>query len=94
MDRLDIERLGGLAGIGLPGSRIRSQGSLDLATLAPADRATVHALFSDPPPPARPLPDAFRYRLTRHTPAGVSTIEVADHQVPGIISATVRDVLA
>jgi len=94
MDRLDIERLGGLAGIGLPGSRIRSQGTLDLARLAPADRAAVYALFSSPPAGTAPQPDAFRYRLTRHTPAGATTIEVAEQHLPAAVCASVRDVLA
>lgn len=44
-DHLDVERLGGLAGMGLPGSRIRSHGRLNGHQLAVADRQQLASLF-------------------------------------------------
>jgi len=68
MDRLLVERLGGLAGLGGPRSRIRSCGELDLKSLSAADRRAVANLFlsyahptgqspGGAPPPGQTTPD-------------------------------------
>ena len=95
MDELKIERLGGLGGFGLPGSHVRSEGTLATAQLPAAVRAEVDQLFADPdahrgPSPAR---DAFRYRITRTTPQGSQTIEVPESVVPDELQASVTDEL-
>ncbi len=87
-----VERLGGFAGFGLPGSRLRSRGHVDAAHLAAADRTALAALF-EKTPATPPMPDAFRYRLTRQTPAGPQTVEVAEQHVPESVKGCVSDEL-
>jgi hypothetical protein len=92
MGELTIERIGGLAGFGLPGSRIRSRGVLASETLSPADQAAVEALFrSGGRTGAPPVPDGFRYRLTRTTPKGPETIEAPEAAVPAALRDAVKD---
>ena len=62
MERLQIERIGGIAGFG--GPHLKSRGEVRLAELSPADRQAVESLFADPQHvmPAHPgEADAFRY---------------------------------
>jgi emfourin len=92
MGRLEVERLGGFAGFGSPGSHLRSRGRIDTDDLVPADRKTVNALFDAPPGGANP-PDAFRYRLTRQTAHGPQTVEVPEQHVPVAVRAIVKDEL-
>ena len=90
MDRLKIERVGGLAGFG--GPHLKSRGELALTDLSSADHKTVEALFANPKSVAAPPPgqaDAFRYRITR----GTETIEVPEHAVPAAIRNSVKDTL-
>ena len=91
MDKFEIERLGGLAGFGGPGSRLRSQGSLEASQLSPADRRSIDELFAHPMPSANPVTDGFRYRLTRHTNEGTQTVEVAEQHVPDALKKSVKD---
>ena len=90
MDRLKIERVGGVAGFG--GPHLKSRGEVALSDLSPADQKTVESLFADPKkvPAAHPgQADAFSYRITR----GSQTIEVPEHAVPSTIKSSVKDVL-
>jgi hypothetical protein len=94
VDRLQIERIGGLAGFG--GPHLKSRGELALSDLSPADRQALEELFSDPRKAAPPHPgeaDAFRYRITRQTAAGAQTIELPGNAVPAALKDSVRDVL-
>lgn len=93
MDRLQIERLGGLAGFGGPGSRIKSKGEVGVADLSPADRQVVADLFDKKTAVPPPKPDVFRYRITRQTPAGAQTIEVPEEIVPPPLRDSVKDTL-
>jgi hypothetical protein len=93
MDELKIERFGGLAGMGLPGSRIKSRGQLAMSSLSAAERKAVEALFDDKAKPQAPMPDGFRYRITRHTPKGPQTVEVAGHRVPLALQNSIVDEL-
>jgi hypothetical protein len=90
MTRLDIERVGGMAGFG--GPNLKSTGQIASAKLAPADRAAVEALFANPPAEAAG-PDEFSYRLTRQTPSGPETIQVPERHVPAAVRSTVKDEL-
>ena len=90
---LKIERLGGLAGIGLPGSRIRSQGQVDPSTLPPHDQKTVESLFADNHRSTPDVTDGFRYRLTRKTSGGDQSVEVPEHLMPPILVSAVKDEL-
>jgi hypothetical protein len=94
MDRLQIERIGGIVGFG--GPHLKSRGEVALSDLSPADRQAVESLFANP---QRAMPghpgeaDAFRYRITRQTATGTQTIEVPGNAVPAALRDSVRDVL-
>ena len=45
MGTVKIEKIGGLAGYGLPGSRLKSSGETAISALSPADQAWVEASF-------------------------------------------------
>ena len=92
MDELFIERIGGVAGFGLPGARIRSRGRCEVSALSANDQAAVEKLFAKGGAQARQRgPDAFRYRITRQTVDGPQTIEAPEHAVPQAIASSVRD---
>ncbi len=95
MGRLKIERIGGLAGFGLPGSKLKSTGEQDIEALSAADRAAVEALFHGKAQPQKPGPerDAFRYRLTRDKNGQDETVEVPESAVPPAIKSCVTDKL-
>ena len=92
-----IERKGWLAGFGLPNSRIRSRGSVDLRTLSPGDQQAIESLFVGKTPIAKPASpvqaDAFHYHLTMTTADGEKTVIVPEHQVPEAIRDAVQDEL-
>lgn len=92
MDKIEVERIGGFAGFGGPGSRIRSRGELALDTLPSADRQAMDALFASGGGGSG-VPDGFRYRITRTTASRTETIEVPEADVPAAIRASVRDEL-
>ena len=93
-DRLTIERLGGLGGFGMAGSRIRSEGEVSMAALSHADCAALDALFERPPASTPRKSDSFVYRLTRRVGAEPQTIEVAEDHVPVAVRNCVKDRLA
>jgi len=93
MDRIQIERTGGFAGFGLPGSHVQSRGEMALSELSPADRTAIDALFDGKGGAEPSMPDGFRYRITRKTATGTETIEVPEHKVPAAIKDSVKDVL-
>jgi hypothetical protein len=95
MGTLKIERIGGLAGFGLPGSKLRSSGEQDISALSAADQASVDALFRNPTGPQRPgqMPDAFKYRLTRTKNGQNQTVEVPESAVPAALKDCVSDEL-
>jgi hypothetical protein len=94
MAKLHVERVGGLAGFGGAGSHIRSHGEVDTSGLCAAEQQAIEALFHShrkaKPSQAR---DAFRYRISRMTPAGVETVEVPEQIVPPALSQCVKDEL-
>ena len=95
MSTLKIERIGGLAGFGVPGSRIKSSGEVAIAALSAADQAQVETLFKDPAAQQKPGPerDAFRYRITRVKDGKEQTVEAPEAAVPHAIKACVSDKL-
>jgi hydroxypyruvate isomerase len=98
-DELHIERLGGLAGMGLPSSRLRSEGRVASEGLSAADRQAVDHLFTTKPRAAAAsrsrgaVRDGFRYRITRTAADGTQVVvEVADEaQVPRVLLDSIRD---
>jgi len=95
MDTLKIERIGGFAGFGLPGSKLRSTGEQAMSALSPADQATVEALFRNPKGAQGTGHErvAFRYRITRTVKGKDQTVEVAESAVPPALKACVSDKL-
>jgi len=93
LERLQIERLGGLAGFGGPGSRIKSKGEVGMSDLSAADQRAVADLFDNKTPIPPPKPDAFRYRITRQTAQGTQAIEVPEDVVPPALRNSVKDTL-
>ncbi|MFO1219186.1 MAG: protealysin inhibitor emfourin [Burkholderiaceae bacterium] len=94
MTRVQVERLGGLAGFGTSRSHLRSRGEVDPARLSEADCRALEALFEPAAPAAAAArPDAFRYRLTRQHGGREQCVEVAEDLVPHAVRACVRDEL-
>lgn len=93
-ESLAIERTGGIAGYGSPGSRVRSRGRVALESLSEADRRSVEALFGAGGAGRHPThPDGFVYRITRTGKSGPETVEVPEAAVPAAIVACVKDEL-
>ena len=93
MNTLKIERIGGLAGFGLPGSKVQSSGEQSISALSPADQASVEALFQNPPLQEEQQRDAFRYRITRTVKGNKQTVEVPESAVPPALKACITDKL-
>jgi hypothetical protein len=92
---LTIERVGGVGGFGLPGSRIRSRGTRPFASLSAEAQAKVEELFRTTGQNAArpPVADGFHYRITRQTPHGEETVEVPEAVVPVELQSSVKDEL-
>ena len=93
MDEIKVERFGGLAGVGLPGSHVKSRGHVALSALSAKDQAKVAALFEAEAADAPDAPDAFYYHLTRDTPKGPQTVRVAHDALPEAVEGCVVDEL-
>lgn len=91
--RIDVERFGGLAGYGMPGSHIRSRGHVLAQDLNPSEQALLRELFLAPAEAPTWVRDAFRYHLTRQSDCGPQTVIVAESMVPEPIRDCVRDEL-
>jgi hypothetical protein len=95
MGVLKIEKIGGLAGFGMSGSSLRSNGEQAISALSAGDRASVEALFDNPQGRrgSGQERDGFRYRITRTTDGRDQTIEVPESAVPSALKACVSDKL-
>jgi hypothetical protein len=93
VNRLEIERIGGIAGFG--GPHLKSRGEVALSELTPADRQAVEDMFNNPQRGRQRAgaADAFRYRITRQTAAGPQTIELPEDAVPAALRDSVRNVI-
>lgn len=91
--RIDVERLGGLAGYGMPDSRLRSRGHVMAEDLSATDLTAVGELFLRPAETPGWVRDAFRYYLTRQSDCGPQTVIVPEISVPEAIRNCVRDEL-
>jgi hypothetical protein len=95
---LHIERLGGLAGMGLPASHLRSEGRLAADALSETDRAAVDRLFTHQPATRRaasPVRDGLRYRITRTSASGAPEVVevVTESQLPQALLDCIHDTL-
>ena len=94
MDRIHVEKVGGLGGFGGTGGKLRSIGELEVSRLSEHDRNAIEALFGNRDPQSArkdEMRDEFRYRITRVTTAGAQTIEVPERHVPEAVRACVID---
>jgi hypothetical protein len=95
-DQLLIERLGGFAGMGLPGSHIRSQAMVAGKALSTEESRSVAALFATPPQAGAAAvkgADGFRYRLTLRRNHKVQKIEVSEAALLVSLQERVQDEL-
>ena len=95
-DQLEIERLGGFAGMGLPGSHIRSRAVLRGSELSDEERRSVDDLFktrTGAAPPPHAGADAFRYRLKLDAGDSHSEIEVGEADLLASLQERVQDEL-
>jgi hypothetical protein len=93
VDRIRIERIGGFAGFGLPGSHLRSKADLAASDLSPDEHRALEALFAAKKSSTAQTPDSFRYRITHERADGTRTIEAAEADVPASLKNRVRDVI-
>ena len=94
MGTVKIEKIGGLVGFGLPGSKIKSSGETGISALSPADQAWVEALFQNRPVRRSGKErDTHCYRITRTKNGHDQTVEVPEAQVPHALKACVTDKL-
>ena len=94
MSLLHVERMGGFAGFGGSGARIRSHGHIDASSLSAAEQQSVESLFQKGAVTGvAPLPDEFRYRISRTTPTGTEVIEAPESIIPTALAQCVRDEL-
>ena len=92
-DRVTVERVGGFAGFGGPGSHLKSAGEVAMSALSAADRKAIEAMFRGPARAGAAKPDAFVYRITRRVSGAVKTIEVGEEHVPAVLRKCVRSTL-
>ena len=93
---IKIERFGGLAGFGLPGSHVASRGEIRSSDLSAPDQQAVEALFKRYGKGKKQgreslVRDDFRYRISRGD--GEQTIEVPELEVPAALIQCVKDEL-
>ena len=95
MSKLKIEKIGGLAGMGLPGSKLKSSGEQQMSALSADDQASVEAMFRNPKAhrESQQMRDGFRYRITRTLNGKEQTVEVPESVVPAALKACVSDKL-
>ena len=96
MTLVRVERIGGVAGFGLAAGHLRSIGTIDTATLQPAEQKILDVLFSHrargkAAAHAGPACDAFCYLLSRGSGAATETIEAAEAALPAAVVQCVRD---
>lgn len=91
--RIDVERLGGLAGYGMPGGHLRSRCHVMAQGLSLADQVMLRDIFLHPVEALVQTRDAFRYSLTRQRHNRLHTVVVAEAAVPESILNCLRDEL-
>jgi hypothetical protein len=92
-DQLKVERVGGFAGFGLPGSHLKSKGEVSISELSADDLQTINGLFKGDVHLGTAVPDGFLYRITRKIGDDFQTIEVPEENVPMAIRNCVKDTL-
>ena len=95
MVKITIERKGGLAGVGLAGSHLKSIGHVTLSDLSGPDQAAVAQMFAARRK-VRPVlgsADMFTYTLSREDGGKVETLAVGEDQIPPALMASIRDSL-
>lgn len=89
-----IERVGGIGGFGLDGSKVESKGEVTSTTLSAATQARVDVLFATygkgKAAPAKGA-DGFSYIITRNSVNGSQAITVPESEVPAELRDCVTD---
>jgi hypothetical protein len=93
MSTVKVEKIGGLAGYGLPGSKLKSSGETAISALSPADQAWIESSFEKPPQEVGNERDTHRYRITRTENGRDQSVEVPEALVPHALKACVTDKL-
>ena len=95
MVKITVERKGGLAGVGLAGSHLKSIGHVSLSDLSGPDQAAIAGVFAAKRKvrPAKGSADMFSYTLSRDDGGKVETLAVAEDQIPQSLIASIRDIL-
>jgi|GraSoiStandDraft_45_1057281.scaffolds.fasta_scaffold346928_2 hypothetical protein len=93
MDKLTIERKGGIGGFGQGNSPVKSSGELDLSSLSAAQKTHIEALFANPGAHqgTGKVSHSFRYCLSRKAGGKEQSVEVDESAVPEWISRVVTD---
>jgi hypothetical protein len=92
-DQLNVERIGGFGGFGLPGSHLKSKGDIAISALPHDDIQAIDTLFKGDAHLGAAKTDGFIYRITRQIGKTLKTIEVPEEQVPISIRNCVKDTL-
>ncbi len=95
---IKVERVGGLAGFGAPGSHVASRGQIHASDLTARDQKAVAALFERYGKGKKKsreslARDDFRYRIARTVDGREQIIEVAEPEVPAALVQCVKDEL-
>ena len=92
MGILKVERIGGLAGFGGAGSRLKSEGQMQFSALSPADQQQIETMFKmRTKAGSSQIRDGFRYRISRGGGAAGDVIEVSEDKMPAALKACVKD---
>ena len=93
MVRLRLQRTGGIGGFGIPGSRVVSQGEVDMDALSTMDRRVVEALFQKKSrdESASLHRDGFSYRLSRLVEGNEEVITITESELPQVLRECIHD---
>ncbi|MBO9680541.1 MAG: hypothetical protein J7556_20105 [Acidovorax sp.] len=93
---IEVERLGGFAGFGGPGARIRSCGVLEWSQLSSDECQALAQQFTEitsVEAAGRLAADGFQYRITATVNGTIRTIVLPEQSVPVALRDCVRDEL-
>jgi hypothetical protein len=91
---IHVEKVGGLAGFGGAGGKLRSRGQVDTSTFSEVEQQAVESLFqSQGRAKPSPVRDGFRFRISRTTADGTETVEAPESAVPTPVAQCVKDEL-
>ncbi|MDQ0454150.1 protealysin inhibitor emfourin [Rhizobium paknamense] len=90
MGDLHLEKLGGFAGFGGAGAKLKCCGVYAAEQLDDAERSLIETFFEGNPLATRSM-DGFRYRITWPERFGERSVEVSENLVPEALRKAVKD---